>query len=375
MNRLEDAVRDLLSSVPPATSVDGLRTRIRRHRRRRALAIVAVAGVVCVASVGVAASLGHKSSSPRIDVSPTTTAVPSRWCVPISREAAIARVMKLSNEVAPSDTAQAKLVSWPELRASRAKSTTSPYNSSSWTAKTQFWAVEVRGSVTPSFAMGDHGYAWGIFDVDAHSGDIPGMTAGPAGSSPSFWDSLPDHASECTSPSTTPTTTSYRGPWLVPPQDVPKASGALPPPSVPTVLPPSATTLATAHKALSLLPAGFKITDTHDLVFADGTRNARVGFTAPGGTETLGLFWVQLSKPEPMSPFGLGPGPVTYHRTPSGELVTVDGSQHRSSVFVTPTGLEYVAQYMSATVGPRTTQPSMPIAELARFLTTLVSSP
>jgi hypothetical protein len=178
-----------------------------------------------------------------------------------------------------------------------------------------------------------------------------------------------------TTTSSTPTTTSYRGPWLVPPKEVPKATGPLPPPSAPTVLPPSDATLATAQKALSLLPAGFKITDTRDLMFADGTRNARVGFTAPDRKGTLGLFWVQLSGPEPMSPFGLGPGPVTYHRTPNGELVTVDGSQHRSAVFVTPTGLEYVAQYMTATVGPQTTQTSMPIAELARFLTTLASSP
>ena len=106
--------------------------------------------------------------------------------------------MRLSSEVAPSDTAQAKLVSWPELRASPARSTISPYNSPSWTAKTQFWAVEVRGSVTPQFSDGRPQVGVGSLDVDAHSGDVPGMTAGLAGSSPSFWDSLSDHADACT---------------------------------------------------------------------------------------------------------------------------------------------------------------------------------
>jgi hypothetical protein len=101
-----------------------------------------------------------------------TTAVPSEWCVPISREAAIARVMKLSDEIAPSDTADAKLVD------------------------ARHWAVRVVGSVTPAFAQDGH-YAWGIFDVDAHSGEISGMTAGRASSAPTQWDSLVDHSASC----------------------------------------------------------------------------------------------------------------------------------------------------------------------------------
>jgi hypothetical protein len=82
MNRFDDAVRDLLSSVPSGPGIDGLRTRVRRRRRRRAVAIVATAGAISFASVGVAASLGHDSSSPRIAVSPTssTTTTVARRC-------------------------------------------------------------------------------------------------------------------------------------------------------------------------------------------------------------------------------------------------------------------------------------------------------
>jgi len=70
MNRLDDAVRDLLADVPPAPTVDGLRSRIRRSRRRRAVAIVVVAGVISIVTVGVVASFGHKTSGPRIAVRP-----------------------------------------------------------------------------------------------------------------------------------------------------------------------------------------------------------------------------------------------------------------------------------------------------------------
>jgi pimeloyl-ACP methyl ester carboxylesterase len=53
--------------------------------------------------------------------------------------------------------------------------------------------------VTPNFDLydRDHPYVWGVFDVDANSGGISGMSAGPAKSPPSFWDSLTDHASDC----------------------------------------------------------------------------------------------------------------------------------------------------------------------------------
>ncbi len=73
MNRFDDAVQDLLSSVPSGPEIDGLRARVRRRRRRRAVALVATVGVISGASVGVAASLGHASSGPHIAVSPTSS--------------------------------------------------------------------------------------------------------------------------------------------------------------------------------------------------------------------------------------------------------------------------------------------------------------
>ena len=90
MNRFDDAVRDLLSTVSSGPGIDGLRTRVRRRRRRRAVAIVATVGVISFASVGVAASLGHDSSSPHIAVSPTssTTTTVARRCSEVDAFAA-----------------------------------------------------------------------------------------------------------------------------------------------------------------------------------------------------------------------------------------------------------------------------------------------
>jgi hypothetical protein len=165
---------------------------------QRPLIRVAVLTTLVLASCG-SAGVHHAAASLRSTNSTTasTTAVPSKWCVPISREAASARVMKLASEVAPTDTAHAKLVSWPERQAATAKQTSGPLHDPNFTPHTKFWAVEVRGSVTPKPIAVNRTYAWGVFDVDAQSGELRDISAGPPGSR-SFWDSLPDHASDCT---------------------------------------------------------------------------------------------------------------------------------------------------------------------------------
>lgn len=72
MNRLDNAVEKLLSTVPPATGLDRLRTRVRHRRRRRGVTIVAAAAVISAGSLGIAATAGHRSGAPLISVSPTT---------------------------------------------------------------------------------------------------------------------------------------------------------------------------------------------------------------------------------------------------------------------------------------------------------------
>jgi hypothetical protein len=135
----------------------------------------AIAATAIVIVGGCSGAAAHPTSVRlrNADATPTTTTVPSKWCVlPISRKAAIAQVMKISDEVAATDTAKAKLFGM------------------------DYWAVEVEGSVTPAFSHGGR-FAWAVFNVDAHTGDLRGMSAGPPGSTPSDWNSLPDPAAGC----------------------------------------------------------------------------------------------------------------------------------------------------------------------------------
>jgi hypothetical protein len=139
---------------------------------RRALTALAIGIVVG----GCSGKSAHPTSASRQGAHATTlgtTAATSEWCVPISRAAATALVMRASDEVPATDTARAKLFG------------------------TDYWAVEVEGSVTPAFSHGGH-FAWAVFNVDAHTGDIRGMSAGPPGTTPSNWNSLPNRTSNCT---------------------------------------------------------------------------------------------------------------------------------------------------------------------------------
>ncbi len=72
VNRLDDAVEELLPTVSPATGLDRLRARVRRRRRCRVVTVVAAAAVISAGSLGIAATAGHRSGAPRISVSPTT---------------------------------------------------------------------------------------------------------------------------------------------------------------------------------------------------------------------------------------------------------------------------------------------------------------
>ena len=65
---------------------------------------------------------------------------------------------------------------------------------------TDYWAVvetSSNGDVEVLGPGGGGGYGWAVYNVDAHTGDIKGAEAGPPGSTPSDWDSLPDRTSSC----------------------------------------------------------------------------------------------------------------------------------------------------------------------------------
>jgi hypothetical protein len=146
--------------------------RLRLGRGRSTVRRAIAAMVIGIVVGGCSGQGAHPTSASRRGAhatTPGTAAVLSEWCVPISREAAIARVMRPA-EIAATDTAKAKLVG------------------------TDYWAVDVEGSVMPELhAQGGH-FAWAVFNVDAHTGDIRGVEAGPPGSTPSDWNSLPDIA-------------------------------------------------------------------------------------------------------------------------------------------------------------------------------------
>ena len=201
MNRFEDAARDLLSTVPAPTAVETLRMRVRRHRRRRSLAILAVVGVVSLASVGAAASLGHKTTGPRVAVAPTTTRT-SAWCVSTSRKTAFVDVERITSMVAKGDTEHAKLMTWRELRAKESASTRS-IGEPLVTDQSQVWVVEVLGTVTELFGNGPTKYSWGLFEIGPNGEGIQRLSAGP-GTTPSYWDALPDHSADCPSNNTRP---------------------------------------------------------------------------------------------------------------------------------------------------------------------------
>ena len=216
MNRFDDAVLDLLSSTPRATTVDGLRDRIRRRRRRRAITIVAITMVISVGSVGVAASLGHDTGGPNIAVSPTTPSTGStdkRWCVAISRNEAIVRGVAYGTVIVAEPSAHAKLVNLSELEV-KGNPFTGGQDDARIRAHDKFWVVDLRPT---SRSQGP--YKWGLVALDADTGDVvtanEGPSSGPGGvvsepaDEPAYWDALPDHSSECTSG--TPATTSSSG--------------------------------------------------------------------------------------------------------------------------------------------------------------------
>jgi hypothetical protein len=124
----------------------------------------------------------------------SSTTLPSPWCVPISRERAIAQAKARGDEVSPGDTATAKLVNGPELRALMSPGLT-VYNGE-FASTALYWVVLVTGTVTP--ALGRGSYAWAVYNIDARTGDVGGVEAGPAAKAPGF-NALPDHARDCTS--------------------------------------------------------------------------------------------------------------------------------------------------------------------------------
>jgi hypothetical protein len=199
MTRLAELLADAVGETTPKFSFDDVVARAASRRaRRRVGTAMAITVLLSALLVGVAFSLGHKTTGPVVAVSPTTSdSVSSAWCVSVSRTDAVTRVMLDSAEVPHSAyPAGAKLMSGAELDAF------GPPHSVPSRARTKFWVVEVIGPVHPAFAE-DSNFGWGLFAVDATSGLVTGVMAGPE-AAPPHWDAMPDHTQDCTTPPTTP---------------------------------------------------------------------------------------------------------------------------------------------------------------------------
>jgi len=203
MNRLDEAVLELLSSAPRTTSVDALRARSKRVRRRRAATMVAIAVAIAIGSVGVAASLGHDRNGPHVEVSPTTsTPVDRTWCVAFLRDQAVARGLAYGSVIVDAPSTRAKLVSLAELLdgANNPLTTTEPQTR--LTEHKKFWVIELRATGT---SQGP--YSWSLVAIDANTGAVVTGNEGPSSggggaptepaTEPQYFDSLPDHGAAC----------------------------------------------------------------------------------------------------------------------------------------------------------------------------------
>jgi hypothetical protein len=157
--------------------------------KRQPAKLVLASGVIVVGlAVVVAITLtvtddgsGHSSEVVRADT-PTSTTATSAATTPgtrVGRADAVATVRRLTLEVPPTATLAAKLVTWGDLRTK---------GNLGWVANTpdsqELWAVSITGGgIRPEFAGGQT-YAWAVAQVDVETGQVVGMSAGPASDGP-----------------------------------------------------------------------------------------------------------------------------------------------------------------------------------------------
>ena len=133
-----------------------------------------MSGAILTVGIIIGVAWSHDASGGRHadHVTLPATATTSEWCMPVSRAEVIARIVHVDG--APRNAkVRAKLFG------------------------TDYWAVEVEGSPNDPPRLRDTPVGWVVYNVDAHTGDLKGASAGPAGSTPSDWNSLPNRTSSC----------------------------------------------------------------------------------------------------------------------------------------------------------------------------------
>jgi len=196
MNRLDVAASELVSIMSDGPTVRELEGRGNRRRRRRVLVRVFVVCTAIAVAVGVALSSGHKSAAPQIAVSPTTTvrtAAATGPCGSMTQEQAMAVVSGL-NGMRPGNNLRAKLMTVAEaMRAIRDGGST---QFAPLPPQGLLWLVYVQGSIRPEFDIGSGSYLSALYYLDANTGRVIGVAAGPRPVVPN-WNTLSSR--RCTS--------------------------------------------------------------------------------------------------------------------------------------------------------------------------------
>jgi hypothetical protein len=187
-DRLAGAIDGAAAPVDPAEAIN----RGKRQVRRRTT-VVACITVIAMAAAGVAVASATSFSSAgrkRIEIGNHPVAIDRSWCVPISRDQAIARTVEDANlnHFGPA-TARAKLVSGSEQVA--------VFGSSGIVRGDKYWVVELRRT------NANHGrYAWALNAIDTTEGggwsSMQDFGNQPPWPDQSGFDSLPpDHSPDC----------------------------------------------------------------------------------------------------------------------------------------------------------------------------------
>jgi hypothetical protein len=136
-----------------------------------------VSGAILTVAIIVEVAWSQEAPSDRNASRPalSTTATTDEWCMPISQADAIARV-RGTRPIPAAHKFRARLFG------------------------TDYWAVvetSPNGDVEVDGPGGGGGNGWAVYNVDAHTGDIKSVEAGPPRSAPADWNALPDRTSSC----------------------------------------------------------------------------------------------------------------------------------------------------------------------------------
>jgi hypothetical protein len=187
---IDDIFRRDLDSLPLPARTEWLPVNPQRHGLRALAAIPLFAATLVLAFVVSHQIVSYRAQQERSNVGaePSATTPPGATLDPAylggARSAIIGRIRALSGEVLSVERIEAKLMRRSDFERVQ------PSGSAQFDANRWIWTVAVAGEIRPQFAHGAT-FPWGVFLIDAQSGDILGLLAG-SGSWPAYFDALPD---------------------------------------------------------------------------------------------------------------------------------------------------------------------------------------